>query len=99
MDNKKPTEGFPQVGCGDAHGSRHYSPESLPLEVVKDIPLVDSRILAAQLGRPPANQEKLKAQKYVAQLKRQTRRNLEKSAKLVADIEQLIIKLGVQHEN
>lgn len=26
MDNKKPTRGFPQVGCDDARDNCHYSP-------------------------------------------------------------------------
>ncbi|MBU1691812.1 MAG: Rha family transcriptional regulator [Gammaproteobacteria bacterium] len=55
MDNKKPTRGFPQVGCDDARDNRHYSPEMLPLVVVKEVACVDSRIIAGQLGTKHKN--------------------------------------------
>lgn len=51
MDDKKPTRGFPQVGCDDARDNRHYSPDTLPLVVVKDVARIESRIIAEQLGR------------------------------------------------
>lgn len=55
MDNKNPTRGFPQVGYDDARESRHYSPEMLPLVVVKEVARVDSRIIAGQLGTKHKN--------------------------------------------
>lgn len=38
MDDKKPTRGFPQVGCDDARDCHHYSPktkESTILSILK----------------------------------------------------------------